>query len=97
MLASGTTESYLQVSETPLDITFDGGINQGKTMIEEGDYFAIFFKEEFYRSVSAIELAIWFISAGVMNGTAVKYKSAPVSGRVNGETFFIRERQYSYG
>ena len=45
MLSTGATEADGQIAESAFHITFHGGIYQSIDMIEETEYFAIFFQE----------------------------------------------------
>lgn len=46
MLSAGATEADGQIAESAFHITFHGGIYQSIDMIEETEYFTIFFQKK---------------------------------------------------
>ena len=55
MLSPGTAEADGQITESTFHITFHGSIYQSIDMIEETEYFAIFFKKVITGSSSPVK------------------------------------------
>ena len=79
MLATGTTESNLEVRETTFKKTLHMVVYKRVNRVEEGENLSVLFEEVdngFVQSCDRFEL---IVLAGIMRGTAVKDIAASVS------------------
>ena len=89
MLTAGAPKCYLQVGESALYVARNRCIDQSVAAIEKRQYFTVVFKEHFDGSVASVELFVWFISPGVVDGATVKNETAAIARRVFGQSAAI--------
>ena len=89
MLSAGATEADGQIAESAFHITLHGGIHQSIDMIEETEYFSIFFQESDYRFIQSGERFVTFIFSGNVYGTADENIPATVACGVVELSFFV--------
>ena len=97
MLSAGATEADGQIAESAFHITLHGGIHQSIDMIEETEYFSIFFQESDYRLIQSGERFVTLILTGIIHGATVEYITSSIAGRVIRNSFLIGKTHYFDG
>jgi hypothetical protein len=97
VLTACTTESDLKMRETAFEETLRVVIHKRVNGLEEGENLTIFLKKVNNRPVEARESLEFIVFAGIMGRSAVKDITSSVSGFVNRNTAFERERVNCYG
>ena len=92
VLAAGTSEGELEVGESTLDVALHMEIGEAVDAVEEGEDFAILFKEVDDGLVESCECLVGFVATGIVGATAVEHITASVAAGIVGDAFLERER-----
>ena len=82
VLAARTAEAEHQMGEPALYVSRHVLVGQGIYVFQKGDDFAVIFKKADDGFVQARKLFVWFLTPGVVRGTAVEHISSAVTRRV---------------
>ena len=91
MLSSGASEGNHKTVEPPFRICPHMWHDHRIDMFKETDDLSIILEKTYDRFITSGQFLIRFISARIMNGTAVKHVSASVSCRILRYSFLERE------
>ena len=72
MLSSCASERDHKVRKSTPHKRLHMRIHNPIDMFQETKYLTVIFQESYHRFIPSCQLLIWFISSGVMNGTAIK-------------------------
>src|SRR6476620_9422340 len=91
VLSAGATKIYCKVSETTFDVCFNCYINNVKYTVEEILHPRLSFKVFHYRPVTSMYFLVNFMSSGIVNAAAVKYKSTTIARLILRNSISVRE------
>ena len=95
MLTSSTAETEHQTRETSLQITMNMSIRQFINTLQEGQDFAIIFKETDYRLIKSGQLLVRLISARIVRASAIEDITASIAARILWNALSIRETEHA--
>ena len=97
VLATGATESDLQIGKIALNEALRVMIHEGIDGLQERQYLAVLLEEVNHRLIETREGLVLLVLTGVVRTAAVEDVSASVATLIRRQTFLERERIYRDG
>src|SRR5690554_1909190 len=96
MLSACTPERDHKVCEVSIQIALYMTVYKRVDVFKKIHYFTIILKKFYNRLVQSCDIAVSFELAGIVDSTAIKNVTSPVTGSVVRDTLFIGETEYPY-